>query len=471
MSHSSAITINLPSLHTAQRQVLSEARRFNVLACGRRWGKSTLGIDRIVKPALEGFPCGWFAPTFKLQAEAWRDLQDVLAPVVSGRSNAEFRLEFRGGGSVTMFSLDGDVSNSVRGRALKVAIIDEAALVPQLNAAWQNAIRPTLTDHRGSAWFMSTPRGFNDFKLLFDRGQDPERDDWASWQRPTSGNQHIAPEEIEAARRDMTEASFSQEFLANFVSWEGSVFRHIMECATAERKEGPEAGHEYVVGVDWGRSNDFTCYVVLDLTARAMVAMDRSNKVDYVVQRGRLQALCDRWRPSKVICEMNSIGEPVAEELTRAGLPVEGFTTTNTSKARIIEALALAFENGSIAILDDAVLLSELQAFAVEQLPGGQFRYSAPGSGHDDTVMALALAWSGIGKELPLGLTQFLREGQAEMDRGAKTVEEPAGACQKCGATCVSPVATGGWRCAQCAHQWGAPKASVRLVNRANLPD
>jgi hypothetical protein len=214
---------------------------------------------------------------------------------------------------------------------------------------------------------------------------------------PTSTNPHIAAEEIEAARADMTESAFSQEFLAAFVNWEGAVFRRVAECATAERKDKRELGHEYVIGCDWGRSRDYTVLTVLDVTACAMVDMDRSNKVDYVVQRGRLQALCDRWKPLQVIAEQNSIGQPIIEELQRSGLPVQPFVTSNSSKAVIIESLALAFEQGTISILPDPILLGELQAFGAEQLPGGMLRYGAPGGAHDDCVVSLALAHAGLG--------------------------------------------------------------------------
>ena len=230
------VQISLPNPHDAQRRVLAEAKRFNVLACGRRWGKSTIGIDRIVKPALEGYPTAWFSPTYKLLLESWREIQEVLAPVVVGRSNSEFRIELRGGGSVVMFSLDGEVAESVRGRAFKCIVIDEAALVRNLRELWETAIRATLADHRGDAWFLSTPRGMNDFKLFFDRGADPEREDWASWQMPNGENLFIDVAEVEAAREDMTEGAFNQEFLAQFVNWEGAVFRHVEQCATAERK-------------------------------------------------------------------------------------------------------------------------------------------------------------------------------------------------------------------------------------------
>jgi hypothetical protein len=94
---------------------------------------------------------------------------------------------------------------------------------------------------------------------------------------PTSENPHIEPGELEAARLEMTEAAFNQEFLALFVNWEGSVFLHVGEGATLTVRTTPEAGHEYVIGCDWGRSNDCTVFLVLDVTAKAVVATDHSN--------------------------------------------------------------------------------------------------------------------------------------------------------------------------------------------------
>jgi len=462
---SRSLRIELPAPHAAQRRVLAEAKRFNVLSCGRRWGKSTLGIDRIVKPALEGFPCAWFAPNYKTLLEIWRSLQEVLVRVVTSKNNAEFRLELRGSGSITMFSLDTEVSETTRGRAFKTVVIDEAALVKNLRGVWENAIRATLADHRGGAWFLSTPRGMNDFKTFFDRGQDPEREDWASWQMPTGSNPHIDPAEIDAAQEDMTEAAFSQEFLAQFVSWEGAVFRRVLEAATKERQSEPEQGHEYAIGVDWGRSRDYTVFTVLDVTVQAMVDMDRSNRVDYVVQRGRLQGLYDRWRPSTILAEQNSIGQPIIEELQRANLPVKAFTTTNSSKAQAIEALALAFEQGTIQILNDPVLLGELQAFQAEQLPGGLLRYSASGGSHDDCVMSLAMAWTVVAEQSrhAMGFIEFLKQQQQAIDAGQPnvlngyaskpSVFEDGASC--CGITALKLPGASGWRCPQCGRQWG----------------
>ena len=92
------------------------------------------------------------------------------------------------------------------------------------------------------------------------------------------------------------------------------------------------------------------------------------------------------------------MGEPIIEALSRSGLPVRPFNTTNATKAVIIEALALAFERRDITILNHPVLTSELQAYEASKLPSGLTRYSAPESMHDDCVMSLALAWSVMGR-------------------------------------------------------------------------
>jgi len=318
----------------------------------------------------------------------------TLAPVTRDKSEQEKRLELINGGVVELWSLDS--ADSGRGRKYATVVVDEAAMIPTLGEAWQQSIRPTLTDLQGSAWFLSTPKGMNYFKVLFDRGQDGQREDWASWQMPTSDNPFLPPEEIEAARLDMTEAAFNQEYLALFVNWEGSVFRRVGEAATATPTTEPEPGHDYVIGCDWGRSNDYTVFVVLDTTTRTMVTMARSNRVDYMVQCGRLRALNEHWHPRQILAEQNSIGQAVIEQLIRDGLRIEPFTTTNASKAQAVEALALAFERGEIQILDDAVLVSELVAYQAERLPSGLMRYGAPCGQHDDCVMALAIAWSAV---------------------------------------------------------------------------
>jgi len=104
----------------------------------------------------------------------------------------------------------------------------------------------------------------------------------------------------------MTEGAFNQEYLALFVNWEGSVFRRVGEAATTAWKTKPEAGNHYVIGCDWGRTHDYTVFIVVDITAGTVVAMERSKQVDYAVQRDRLRVLSERWQPEQIIAEQNA---------------------------------------------------------------------------------------------------------------------------------------------------------------------
>jgi hypothetical protein len=194
-------------------------------------------MDRLIHAALKGKPVAWFSPTYRQLADVWRELQLRLRPITRDLNQVERRLELRGGGVIECWSLDSP--DAGRGRGYACAVIDEAALVPNLEAAWQEGIRPMLSEYRGSAWFLSTPKGTaNYFHTLFQKGQDPAQVDWASWQMPTASNPYIAPEEIEAARQDVTDLAFAQEYLAQFVTWAGAVFRRILDAVIQPRITG-----------------------------------------------------------------------------------------------------------------------------------------------------------------------------------------------------------------------------------------
>ena len=389
------LTLTLPRPHEAQARIIAEAARFNVVNCGRRFGKTLLGINRAITPDVMGLPVGWFSPTYKDMLEVWREAAATLRPVISRRNIQERRIELITGGVIEFWSLDNP--DAGRGRKYARIIVDEAAKVANLLDIWHLALRPTLADYEGGAWFLSTPRGRNGFWRMYQWGQDAGRPEWASWQMPTTSNPFIADAEIEAMREEMPDARFQQEIMARFVDDAGGVFRRVQDAVRDCAQDGPVAGHSYVFGVDWAQSHDFTVIAVVDVTTRELVYLDRFNKIDYAVQRGRLMALAERFKPVTIIAETNSIGLPVIEQLLRDGLPVQGFTTTNATKTQIIDSLAVAFERGDIGIIDDVTLIGELQAYEMSRSKTGLRTFSAPAGMHDDTVMALALAWSGVG--------------------------------------------------------------------------
>jgi hypothetical protein len=392
----------LPRPHPAQWRIKEQASRFNVLALGRRFGKTTLGEDVDIKPALEGYPVAWFAPTYKYLTDPWRDFKRLLAPVIRDKSETEHRIELVTGGILECWTLDTD--DPARGRKYRRVVVDESGIVKELQRKWDESIRPTLTDHRGDGWFLGTPKGLNAFHALYQRGQDPEQSEWMSWQGPTSDNPYIDPAEIETARLELPERVFAQEYLAEFLSDGAGVFRLVLEAQTARRQAQRVEGHRYVFGVDWGRSNDFTVVSVIDCNTYEQVAFERFNQIDYHVQLSRLAILAQKFLPQLIVAEANAMGAPLIEQVQRMDLPVWAFQTTNASKAAAIEALALAFEQRTIRILDDKVQTGELLAYDSERLPSGMLRYGAPEGMHDDTVIALALAWVGAcaGEQRPI---------------------------------------------------------------------
>jgi uncharacterized protein YqfB (UPF0267 family) len=206
-------------------------------------------------------------------------------------------------------------------------------------------------------------------------------------------NPHIPASELDALKTTMTERAFQQEIMAQFLEDGGGVFRHVMAAAIAKGRDKGEQGHQYTIGADWGRSEDATVFCVIDIATHECVFMDRMTDTDYHAQRVRLIALAKFFNNASVLVETNSIGQPQLEELQRMGLSVQGFITTNSSKAQIIDALALAFEQNQITIINDPVLVAELMAYQSERLPSGLLRYGAPEGMHDDTVMALCFAY------------------------------------------------------------------------------
>lgn len=243
--------MKLPELHAWQDRVLSEAQRFNVLACGRRWGKTTLALDLLINPALDGVPVAYFAPTYKMLDEFWRLTCGVCASVTQARNGSLHRLGLVTGGVIDMWSLT--EPNIARGRKYARTVIDEAAQIDGLLSAWGAVVRPTLADYQGDAWFLSTPHGHNDFEALYNR------DDWAHWQRPTNDNPYIDPAEIDAMRRDLGDLYAAQEVDAEFIDAEVAE-RYLPTIALWDACEATlpalDAHTPIVLAADAGVSND-----------------------------------------------------------------------------------------------------------------------------------------------------------------------------------------------------------------------
>jgi len=150
------IELILSAHHTTQQQVSDNLARFNLLRMGRRWGKTTFSQNYFHKDILEGYPCAFISPTYKMLADTWREYKRVFGPVISNKNEQEKRLEFITGGSLDFWSFESP--DSIRGHKYRKVFGDEAAMVKNLLIIWNEIILSTLIDYKGEAILASTPR-------------------------------------------------------------------------------------------------------------------------------------------------------------------------------------------------------------------------------------------------------------------------------------------------------------------------
>jgi phage FluMu gp28-like protein len=379
----------------SQREIFKSQARFLVADCGRRWGKTVTGLNWLLEGAcLDGGENWWLAPIFAQSKMAFRKLLSAAKKgngerAIRDKSISELRLQFVNDAVIHFKSADNP--DNLRGEGLKRVFVDEAARVKR--DVWEEVLRPAVSDTAGRVFFGSTPKGKNWFYDLWTRGQDPLQLEFKSWKFPTSDNPKVLPQDIQHARESLPADVFAQEYMAEFLENSASVLRNVKACSTATRQE-PKPGEIYYAGLDLARLTDFTVLTILDSNAR-QVFMDRFNTIDWTVQKQRIIATCQKYK-ARLLVDSTGIGDPIFEDLRRAGLNVNGYKFTSESKKQLIEALMLRFDQMKISILPDDVQVNECETFAYEMGPSGSVRYSAPDGYHDDTVIALALANWGL---------------------------------------------------------------------------
>lgn len=393
------IRIGLPKPHPGQQRVDAAFRdhRYVVVQCGRRWGKTKYGIRRACKAALAGQRVGWFAPTYKYALEAWREIVRRLRPAcqTGGVSEQEKRVELPTGGVIEVWTLD--TPDPARGRAYHLAIIDEAGIVRGFGAIWYEAIRPTLTDYRGQALFLGTPKGrTHDFSLLFQKAE-AGAPGWAAIRAGTVENPYISHEEIEEARRDMPPGAFAQEYEGIPADDGGNPFGldAIAACI------GPaSAGVAKAWGWDFARAQDWTVGVGLDDWYR-VCGLERWQGKPWGETIG---LVTKHTGPIPAWGDSTGVGDPVVEAIQKAGCPMMAVPFTPLRKQQLMERLATAIQRHEVTFPDNW-LRAELDAFGYEYTRHG-VRYTAPAGLHDDGVVALALAVHGRDQMGPLPLVQ-----------------------------------------------------------------
>jgi phage terminase large subunit-like protein len=216
-------TVRLPTLHPGQVEAFNAGYRFMGLRCGRRWGKTAYGITRACDGATKKWPVGFFAPDYKIIAETFQEIRDILDPIITRASQQRGVIRTLGGGRIDFWSLDNPRAG--RSRKYKLAIIDEAAYTkPNMINVWEQNIRPTLVDLRGTAIALSNTAGADPENFLHQICTQPGRYGFRDFHAPSHANPYLPRAELADLERKSHPLVWRQEYLAEFVDWSGSAF-------------------------------------------------------------------------------------------------------------------------------------------------------------------------------------------------------------------------------------------------------
>ena len=206
------VNLILPKPHDTQQLLLDNRKRFNVLKCGRRWGKTELCQELILESFERKYITGYFSPTYKDLSEVWKAILNNFNGVIATKNEQVKQLTFINGAVVDFWSMDNP--DSGRGRHYHRVMIDECEKAGKFKEAWDQAIAPTLTDHGGDAYLLSTPQfGHTYFKEIA-KTCTTKPDTWATFIYTTYDNPHIKTSEIDLMRDMLPIQVFECEYLA-----------------------------------------------------------------------------------------------------------------------------------------------------------------------------------------------------------------------------------------------------------------
>lgn len=255
-------TLTLVRPHRNQIPILRSQKRYNVIRAGRRFGKSTLIPALCAETTVrDDLPVGLFFPRYKLMTEVWRDLVARFRPVARRVREDEKRIELINGTHMEFWTLEDP--DAGRSRKYGRIIVDEAGLQRDLRSRWSEALRPTLSDYQGDAYFFGTPKGRKTDYEWFCKRHETDRD-WHEFHFSSYDNPHLKKEEIDAMVAELGDLVAAQEVFAEFVDlsdWEPLIpapqlWDRLLEPTPYD---GPE-----VLAMDAGVTSD--CFAVVSVS-------------------------------------------------------------------------------------------------------------------------------------------------------------------------------------------------------------
>ncbi len=266
-------TISKPKWHSGQLAIVKFFKRFNVLAMGRRYGKTKAAVRLAMETMIEGKKVGYFVPTPEFAEEFWDEIKERLEPITIYKSESKRIIRIVTGGELKIWSME--KLRSGRGRKYHRVIIDEAAFGKDLKYSWEKVIRATLADYAGDAFFLSSPVFGSYFHTLFE--MEKKFKNWASFQMPTDTNPYISKDELKEIEAELDPLTWAQEFLAQFVNMAGRAFAYCFD----RKKHVPTKEKPFNNGNNGELRNDLPVYLSFDFNVDPITCIAAQHPDDH----------------------------------------------------------------------------------------------------------------------------------------------------------------------------------------------
>lgn len=369
--------------------------KYITVVFSRQSGKTVLMLVLCIQWMMEkNMSIAYVCRNFVLAKRLYKELIRILPKEVIKTANGnDLMIESMNGSTLNFYSAEQGAS--LRGQTFNYMICDEMAFhkmeQPDGTHLWNDILSPTLKARGKKCIFVSTPLGKNNiFYEMYQRGLSDEYPKYASILKTIYDDGFVTPEEIEDIRKGIPELSFKQEYLCEWLEDGLSFFQGFSDCFDRNLYSGSKSW----IGLDCsGDGQDSTICAKINEHGEVEL-FEAVGTLD--MKYRQLANFIDKTNPVAVYGEINGLGSPMLNEikkLVRHKGRIHEWVTNNSSKEEIISNLAIEIANKGIHFMkNDMKLYNELGNFVVTVSKSRKLTFAARGSGHDDRVMATAMA-------------------------------------------------------------------------------
>jgi PBSX family phage terminase large subunit len=238
-------------------EVHQSPARFKVLNTGRRFGKSIMAYNHVLKAALQKPGIYWIvSPTYKQAKDIyWREIVNNYTPkeIIKRKNDTDLLIELKApkGQSTQIFLKGADNPDRLRGSRIDGLVLDEAAFMKPF--VWQEILEPILAESGGWAIFISTPKGFNWFYDISEHAK--KTNNWQYFHYTCYDNPYFPKDELDRLKEETPPDTWAQEYEAMFTKNAGLVFSEFDTAVHVMKIDSPKPDWVKYRSIDFGQTN------------------------------------------------------------------------------------------------------------------------------------------------------------------------------------------------------------------------